>query len=103
MGNGMDSVRITLPDGSVKEAPRGTRIGDFVREQIGPGLAKAALAAKLDGKPVDLSRPLEADGGLEVITEKMPEGLEIIRHSAAHILPRRCSGSTRTPRSPSVR
>jgi threonyl-tRNA synthetase len=86
MGNGMDSVRITLPDGSVKEAPRGTRIGDFVREQIGPGLAKAALAAKLDGKPVDLSRPLEADGGLEVITEKMPEGLEIIRHSAAHIL-----------------
>src|SRR5690606_22502858 len=75
-----------LPDGSVKEAPRGIRIADFVRESIGPGLAKAALAARVDGQMVDLSRTLDEDTRLEVITANSDDGLEVIRHSAAHIV-----------------
>jgi len=81
-----EMVRVTLPDGSIKSVARGTTVADFVREQIGPGLAKAALAAKLDGRQVDLSRPIEEDTRLEVITDRSEEGLEIIRHSSAHIL-----------------
>ncbi|HEY0840964.1 MAG TPA: threonine--tRNA ligase [Vulgatibacter sp.] len=80
------AVRMTLPDGSVKTVAKGTTIADFVREQIGPGLAKAALAAKVDGREVDLARPLTSDGRIEVITAKSDEGLEVIRHSSAHIL-----------------
>jgi len=80
------AVQVTLPDGSVKTVPAGTTISTFVREQIGPGLAKAALAAKIDGREVDLSRRLEKDAKLEVITAKSDEGLEVIRHSSAHIL-----------------
>lgn len=79
-------VQIRLPDGSVKKAARGTRIGDFVREAIGPGLAKAALAARVDGETVDLSRTLDRDASLEVITATSDEGLEVMRHSAAHIV-----------------
>ncbi|HTT70233.1 MAG TPA: TGS domain-containing protein, partial [Anaeromyxobacteraceae bacterium] len=81
-----DLVNISLPDGSHKAVARGTRIADFVRESIGPGLAKAAYFAKLDGAPVDLSRPLEADGKLEVVTVKSPEALEVARHDAAHVM-----------------
>jgi threonyl-tRNA synthetase len=81
-----DLVRVTLPDGSSKEAPRGTRIADFVREQIGAGLAKAAYFAKLDGEPVDLARPLDRDARLEVVTTKSPEALEVARHDAAHVM-----------------
>ena len=81
-----DMVRVTLPDGSVKTVTRGTTVADFVREQIGPGLAKAALAAKLDGAEVDLARPIRNDAKLEVITAKSEEGLEVIRHSSAHIV-----------------
>ncbi|HWV38367.1 MAG TPA: threonine--tRNA ligase [Vulgatibacter sp.] len=80
------AVQVTLPDGSVKTVPAGTTIATFVREQIGPGLAKAALAAKLDGREVDLSRPIVEDARLEVITARSDEGLEVIRHSSAHIL-----------------
>ena len=82
----MDVVKISLPDGSSKDVVRGTRIADFVREQIGPGLAKAAYFAKLDGEPVDLSRPLDRDGKLEVVTTKNPEALEAARHDAAHVM-----------------
>src|SRR5512142_2081617 len=81
-----DLVRITLPDGSQKDAPRGTTILDFVKGSIGPGLAKAAYVAKLDGEPVDLSRPIERDAKLEVVTTKNPEALEVARHDAAHVL-----------------
>ena len=81
-----DLVKVTLPDGSVKEAPRGTRVGDFVKEKIGPGLAKAAVFAKLDGQPVDLSRPLDADAKLEIHTTKNPAALEVARHDAAHVM-----------------
>jgi threonyl-tRNA synthetase len=81
-----DLVKITLPDGSSKEAARGTRIADFVREQIGQGLAKAAVVARIDGQLVDLARPLDQDARLEVVTTKNPEALEVARHDAAHVL-----------------
>src|SRR6187397_300795 len=81
-----DKVQVTLPDGSVKEAPRGTTIGEFVRTQIGAGLAKAALFAKLDDQELDLSRPLDRDGRLTIFTAKAPEGLELLRHDAAHVM-----------------
>lgn len=81
-----DSIQVTLPDGSVKSATSGTTVSTFIREQIGPGLAKAALAAKVDGQELDLSRTLDRDCSLEVITAKSDEGLEVIRHSSAHIL-----------------
>jgi threonyl-tRNA synthetase len=81
-----ESVKVTLPDGSAKEAPRGTTVLDFVRTAIGAGLAKAAYFAKLDGQPVDLSRRIEADARLEVVTTKSPEALEVARHDAAHVM-----------------
>jgi threonyl-tRNA synthetase len=81
-----EPVKVTLPDGSTKEGARGTRIADFVRDQIGRGLAKAAYFAKLDGEPVDLSRALERDARLEVVTTKSPEALEVARHDAAHVM-----------------
>ena len=82
----MSSVTVTLPDGSQKQTAAGTPIGDFVRDAIGPGLAKAAVLAKLDGAPVDLSRTLDHDAKLEIVTTKQPEALETIRHDAAHIV-----------------
>jgi threonyl-tRNA synthetase len=81
-----DLVKVTLPDGSQKEAPRGTTVLDFVRSSIGAGLAKAAYVARLDGEPVDLARKLEKDAKLEVVTTKSPEALEVARHDAAHVM-----------------
>ena len=80
-----DGVRITLPDGSVKEFPSGVTVRE-VAESIGSRLAKAALAGKVNGDVVDLRRPIRHDVELEVITERSPEALELLRHSAAHIL-----------------
>ncbi len=80
------SVTITLPDGSSKQVPSGTTIGEFVRSQIGPGLAKAALYAKYDGADVDLSKALDHDGKLAIVTTRDPESLELIRHDAAHVV-----------------
>ncbi|MFN7131550.1 MAG: threonine--tRNA ligase, partial [Myxococcales bacterium] len=82
----MEQITVTLPDGSTKQAPKGMRVGDFIREHIGQGLAKAAVVARLDGKDVDLSRPLECDVKLQVLTTKSPEALEVARHDAAHIV-----------------
>ena len=79
-------VTITLPDGASKTVPAGTLIADFVRTQIGPGLAKAALFARLDGADVDLTRALEHSGKLAIFTSKNPEGLDLVRHDAAHIV-----------------
>ena len=83
--DGNDRISVELPDGSVREMPSDSTPLDVARE-IGPGLAKAALAAKVDGKVVDLARPLEHDVSLEIITERSPEALEVLRHSAAHVL-----------------
>jgi threonyl-tRNA synthetase len=81
-----DLVEVTLPDGSRKQAARGTTVLDFVKTSIGAGLAKAAYIAKLDGNPVDLSRKLDRDARLEVVTTKSPEALEVARHDAAHVM-----------------
>jgi len=80
-----EQVKITLPDGKVLEVPAGAEVR-AVAEQIGPRLAKAAIAAKIDGQIVDLMRPLESDAKIEILTEKSPEALEVLRHSAAHML-----------------
>ena len=80
-----DTVKVTLPDGSERELPRGATVRD-VAEAIGPRLARAALAAKVDGQVVDLVRPLEHDARVEILTEKNPEALDVLRHSAAHVL-----------------
>jgi threonyl-tRNA synthetase len=81
-----DLVQITLPDGSAKEAKKGTRVAEFVKEQIGAGLARAAYVAKLDGETVDLARPLDRSARLEVVTTRSPEALEVARHDAAHVM-----------------
>jgi threonyl-tRNA synthetase len=80
-----DSIQITLPDGKVLDLPRGVTPRE-VAERIGTGLARAALAAKADGQIVDLARPLDHDARLEIITDRSPEALDLLRHSAAHIL-----------------
>ena len=81
----MGNVKVNLPDGTQKEYPQGTTARD-VAQSIGAGLAKVALAAKVDGTLVDLSAPLEADCAFQVITPSSPEGLMIYRHSSAHLL-----------------
>ncbi|MCC6562503.1 MAG: threonine--tRNA ligase [Xanthomonadales bacterium] len=78
-------ITITLPDGAKREYAPNTTIGE-VAASIGPGLAKAALAGKVDGKLVDLSYPLSADAALEIVTDKHPDALEVLRHSTAHLL-----------------
>jgi len=80
-----DLIRITLPNGDVLELPRGSTAGDVART-IGPGLAKAALAAVLDGRVVDLMTPIQADAGIRILTDRDPESVEVLRHSAAHVL-----------------
>ena len=80
-----DTVKVTLPDGSVRELPRGASARDLA-EGIGSRLARAAIAAKVDGQVVDLGRPLGADAKVEILTEKNAEALDVLRHSAAHVL-----------------
>ncbi len=80
-----EQIRITLPDGRVLEMERGSTPAD-VAAAIGPGLAKAALAAVVDGETVGLMEPLEADAGLRILTEKDKASLGVLRHSAAHVL-----------------
>jgi threonyl-tRNA synthetase len=81
----METIRITLPDGAVREVPRGTTPAEIAR-QISPGLAREALVARTNGELTDLSRPLEADTPLAILTAKDPEALAVFRHSAAHLL-----------------
>ena len=78
-------AKVTLPDGSTLEISDGTTLRELA-EQIGAGLAKAAVAAKLNGHLVDLSSPITADAAVKIITLKDEEGLEIMRHSCAHIM-----------------
>ncbi len=78
-------IAITLPDGSRREFDAPLSILDLAAS-IGPGLAKAALAGKVDGKLVDLSYTIAADAAVEIVTEKHPDALEIVRHSTAHLL-----------------
>jgi threonyl-tRNA synthetase len=78
-------INITLPDGSKREFPGPVTVAE-VAASIGAGLAKAALAGKVDGKVVDTSFQMQADSALSIITAKDADGLEVIRHSTAHLL-----------------
>ncbi len=78
-------IQITLPDGSKRDFPAPVTVAD-VAASIGAGLAKAALAGKVDGKVVDTSFLMAADSALAIITAKDADGLEVIRHSTAHLL-----------------
>jgi len=81
----MPNVEITLPDGSKKPIEAGTRPIDVARS-ISPRLADAAIVAKVDGELYDLTRPIERDSSLQILTAKDPESLVIYRHSTAHLL-----------------
>ena len=76
---------VTLPDGSLRTFERAVSVME-IAVSIGPGLAKAALAGKVDGALVDTSTMVEHDAAFSIVTDKDPEGLEIIRHSTAHLL-----------------
>ena len=76
---------ITLPDGSVRSFEQAVTVAE-VAASIGAGLAKAALAGRVDGKMVDLSHRIETDAALAIVTDKGADGLEVIRHSTAHLL-----------------
>ncbi len=78
-------MKISFPDGAVKEFPKGTTTED-IAASISSGLKKKALAGKLDGVMYDLKRPIEQDGAIEIITQDQPEALEILRHSSAHLM-----------------
>ena len=78
-------VQITLPDGSNRQFEGPVTVAE-VAQSIGAGLAKAALGGKVDGKLVDTSYPIAQDAKLAIVTAKDPDGLELIRHSTAHLL-----------------
>lgn len=78
-------VAVTLPDGSVRNFDHPVSVAD-VAASIGAGLAKAALAGKVDGRLVDTSFRIEHDAKLEIVTEKHPDALDVLRHSTAHLL-----------------
>ncbi len=76
---------IKLPDGSVREFAQPVTVAE-VAASIGPGLAKAALAGRVDGRLVDTSFRIEADADLAIVTDRDKDGLDLIRHSTAHLL-----------------
>jgi len=77
-------IQVTLPDGKAKVYPRGVVLADVVRG-IGPGLARDAVACKVDGEILDLGRRLDRSASIRVLTSKDPEALEVLRHSTAHL------------------
>ena len=79
------SITVKLPDGSSRDYPAGVTAAE-VAASIGRRLAEAAVAARVDGALVDLSRPIEADAEVAVVVADSPEGLEILRHSTSHVL-----------------
>src|SRR5262245_52440706 len=81
----MSDITVTLPDGSSRLVPAGSTPADVAR-LISPGLAKAALAAFVDGHPVDLTYPITADAQVRLVTDRSPEALTLIRHSTAHLM-----------------
>src|SRR5689334_2816638 len=81
----MPRVQVTLPDGTPKDLPEGATGADLA-ESIGAGLARAALAVKVDGEVRDLTRPLQEGAQVAIVTSRDPEALELIRHDTAHVL-----------------
>ncbi|MBS8265165.1 threonine--tRNA ligase [Mesobacillus boroniphilus] len=80
-----DMLKISFPDGAVKEFPAGTTTED-IASSISPGLKKKAIAGMVNGQPYDLKRPIEEDAAIEIVTPDHPEALEILRHSSAHLM-----------------
>ena len=80
-----NELHITLPDGSTRVLPAGATARDLAA-QIGPGLAKAAIAARVNGEVRDLDRPLPDGVSVSILTDKDPQALDVLRHSAAHVL-----------------
>jgi len=80
-----ETIQITLPDGATREVPRGTTAAQIAR-QISPRLAKEALVARADDQLVDLSRPLEQDTKVAILTPTDPDAVQVFRHSASHLL-----------------
>ena len=81
----MGTIQITLPDGATREVPSGTTAAE-IAHQISPRLAKEALVARTNGELIDLSRPLDHDTKLSILTSKDPDAVQVFRHSAAHLL-----------------
>ncbi|MDH8722838.1 threonine--tRNA ligase [Staphylococcus epidermidis] len=81
----MNQIYIQFPDGNTKEFDKGTTTED-IAQSISPGLRKKAVAGKFNGQLVDLTRPLEQDGAIEIITPGSEEALEVLRHSTAHLM-----------------
>ena len=82
----MDQISVTLPDGSVKSAPRGTTVRDFAASALPASVVKKSLAAFVDGRLVDLTYPLERDGTVRLLVPDGAEALALYRHSTAHLL-----------------
>jgi threonyl-tRNA synthetase len=80
-----DTIHVKLPDGSVKEVPKGTTALDIAKS-IGQRLADATLVARTNGDLIDVTKPLEKDTELRLLTDRDPEALEVYRHSSAHLL-----------------
>src|SRR4051812_43620520 len=78
-------VAVTLPDGSRREFS-GPISGADLAAAIGPGLAKAAIAVKINGRARDLTTPIDRDAAVAIITRDSPDGVEILRHDAAHVM-----------------
>ncbi|MEB6611306.1 threonine--tRNA ligase [Staphylococcus pasteuri] len=81
----MDQINIQFPDGNTKAFDKGTTTED-IAQSISPGLRKKAVAGKFNGQMVDLTRPLETDGEIEIVTPGSEEALEVLRHSTAHLM-----------------
>jgi len=81
----MNQINIQFPDGNTKEFDKGTTTED-IAQSISPGLRKKAVAGKFNGQMVDLTRPLEEDGSIEIVTPGSEEALEVLRHSTAHLM-----------------
>lgn len=81
----MSKIELVFPDGAKKEYPQGTT-GEEIAQSISPGLRRQSIAIKLDGEDIDLRRKLDHGGAIEIITEREEEGLNIMRHSTAHLL-----------------
>src|SRR5579864_2058986 len=80
-----ESINVTLPDGSQMPVPPGSRPLD-VAKSISPRLADDAVVARVNGQLYDLTRPLEGDAKVEILTSRNPEALDVYRHSTAHLL-----------------
>ncbi|MDW4157805.1 threonine--tRNA ligase [Staphylococcus saprophyticus] len=81
----MDQIKIKFPDRNTKEFDKGTTTED-IAQSISPGLRKKAVAGKLNGQLIDLTRPIESDGDIEIVTPGSDEALEVLRHSTAHLM-----------------